>query len=302
MGIFKNMPTASVIVVIVILGLFAAAVAMLFAVCATYRRQLKMASVGDSNRSHLLHNAEEEFKGAYKLFAQETNTPAIITSAINTNMGYALFCERFLNSAVGLFVTLGLFGTFLGLSMSVTSLTELLSFNTGADWQIVLNSVGDGLMEALGGMGVAFSTSLVGVACSIALTILKAIFNPESIRSALESEMELWLDHRVPARNDFKSVSKDAPKDDSEAICRMIAAMNNTSATMDRTLRASTESMLKTMDGFNNAVGSFNQGIRDFSEFDYNLRGTVERMDVAVRELSNTIRRVTHGSERSDKA
>ena len=49
------------------------------------------------------------------------------------------------------------------------------------------------------------------------------------------------------------------------------------------------------------AVESFNKGVRDFSEFDYNLRGTVERMDLAVRELSSAIRRVTRGPERSDK-
>lgn len=297
MGIFKNMPTVSVIVVILILGLFAGAVAMLLAVYATYRRQLKMAVMGDSNGSRLLHTALEEYAVAYKSFAQETNTPAIITSAINSNMGYALFCERFLNSAVSLFVTLGLFGTFLGLSMSVTSLTELLSFNTGADWQVVLNSVGDGLMSALSGMGVAFSTSLVGVACSILLTILKAIINPESIRGALESEMELWLDHRTAPR-----LTTNRVKDDAEAIHRMTAGLGNIAATMDRTLRDSTGAMVNTMDGFNASVNAFNQGVRDFSEFDYNLRGTVERMDVAVRELSSTIRRVTHSTERGDQA
>ena len=55
------------------------------------------------------------------------------------------------------------------------------------------------------------------------------------------------------------------------------------------------------MDGFSATVESFNKGVRDFSEFDYNLRGTVERMDLAVRELSSAIRRVTRGPERSDK-
>lgn len=297
MQIFGNMPAASIIVIVLILALFALSVAMLLAVCATYRRQAKMAAQGDTHHSDVLRDALDDYTAAYKTFGEETNTPAIITSAVSRNMGYALFCERFLNNAVSLFVTLGLFGTFLGLSMSVASLTELLSFNTGSDWQVVLNSVGDGLMSALGGMGVAFYTSLVGVACSIILTVLRAIFNPEAIRASLETEAELWLDHRVAPR-----LSTDRVSDDSELIRRMTVGLNSAAATMDKALTGSTAAMQQTMDSFTETVNAFNQGVRDFSEFDYNLRGTVERMDVAVRELASTIRRVTRDSERGDRA
>lgn len=293
---FQNMPTASVVVVFVILALFAMAVIMLFLLCALYRRHRKLALTGDTYRSRILQDALEEYTAAFKAFGQETNTPAIINSAICNNMGFALFCERFLNNAVSLFVTLGLFGTFLGLSMSVASLTELLSFNNGADWQNVLNSVGDGLMSALSGMGVAFYTSLVGVACSIVLTILRAIFNPESVRASLEVEMELWLDHRTAP-----SLSTDKVKDDSELVKRMIGGLNAASSAMDRSLKDSTAALQHTMDDFEKTVNSFNKGARDFSEFDYNLRGTVERLDVAVRDLANAIRRVTGSTERGDR-
>lgn len=292
----KNMPVASIIVIFVILSLFAIAVLMLFSVCAAYRRNTKLAVLGDTYRSRLLHAALDDFTDAYKAFGEDTNTPAIITSAINNNMGFALFCERFLNNAVSLFVTLGLFGTFLGLSMSVSSLTELLSFSNTSEWLGVLDSVGGGLMSALSGMGVAFYTSLVGVACSIVLTILRAMFSPENLRGSLETEMELWLDHRTAPR-----LGTDRVKDDSELVKRMIGGLNAAANAMDRTMKDSTTALQQTMDGFNSTVGSFNQGVRDFSEFDYNLRGTVERMDVAVRELSSTIRRITQNPERGDR-
>ena len=288
------MHPVSVLVILLILALFAVSLVMLFAVCKTYRRQAKLALTGDTHRSRVMYDALEDFTAAYKTFGPETNTPAIINSAITNNLHFYLLCERFLNNSVSLFVTMGLLGTFLGLSLSVSSLSQLLG--STADWQNALNNMGSGLLSALSGMGVAFYTSLFGVGCSIILTILRTIFNPESIRQELENEMELWLDHRTAPR-----LNTDRVKDDSELVKRMIGGMNNAAGTMDATLRESTEALLQSMDGFSATVDSSNKGVRDFSEFDYNLRGTVERMDVAVRELASAIRRVTHGSERGDK-
>lgn len=294
MKLLSNMHPVSVLVILLILALFAVAVVMLFIVCRTYRRQAKLAQTGDTYQSRVLHDALEDFTVAYKTFGAETNTPAIISSAIRNNMSFCLLCERFLNNAVSLFVTMGLLGTFLGLSLSVSSLSELLG--STADWENALNNMGSGLLSALSGMGVAFYTSLFGVACSIILTILRSIFNPESIRLGLENEMELWLDHRTAPR-----LSTSQVKGDSELVQQLANGMNNAADAMSTSLAESTEALLKTMDGFNATVESFNQGVRDFSEFDYNLRGTVERLDLAVRELSGAIRRVTRGPERSDK-
>lgn len=294
MKFFASMHPVSVLVILMILALFAVSVVMLFAVCKTYRRQAKLALTGDTHRSRVMYDALEDFTSAYKTFGSETNTPAIVSSAIHSNLGFYLLCERFLNSAVSLFVTMGLLGTFLGLSLSVSSLSELLG--STADWQNALNNMGSSLLSALSGMGVAFYTSLFGVACSIILTILRSIFNPESIRQELENEMELWLDHRTAPR-----LHTDRVKDDSELVKRMAGGLNNAADAMSTSLAESTEALLKTMDGFSATVESFNKGVRDFSEFDYNLRGTVERMDLAVRELSSAIRRVTRSPERSDK-
>ena len=294
MKFLSNMHPVSVLVILMILALFAVAVVMLFAVCKTYRRQVKLAQTGDTHQSQVLHDALEDFTVAYKTFGSETNTPAIVNSAIHANLSFSLLCERFLNNAVSLFVTMGLLGTFLGLSLSVSSLSKLLG--STADWQNALNNMGSGLLSALSGMGVAFYTSLCGVACSIILTILRSIFNPENIRLELENEMELWLDHRTAPR-----LNTNRTKDDSELVRQLAGGLNIAADAMSTSLAESTEALLKTMDGFSETVESFNKGVRDFSEFDYNLRGTVERMDLAVRELSSAIRRVTRGPERSDK-
>ena len=96
-------------------------------VSTSYRKQKKLATVGDTHRSALVRDVLQEFTAAYNTFGQETNTPAIITSVIHEDMSFFLFCERFLNNAVSLFVTMGLLGTFLGLSLSVSSLSQLLA-------------------------------------------------------------------------------------------------------------------------------------------------------------------------------
>ena len=51
----------------------------------------------------------------------------------------------------------------------------------------------------------------------------------------------------------------------------------------------------------NKTVENFNAGVRDFSEFNYNLRGTVERMDVTVRDLVSGLREITRILERSGR-
>ena len=204
---------------------------------------------------------------------------------------------------MSLFVTLGLFGTFLGLSHSVSSLTELISYSNTSEWLSVLDSVGGGLMSALSGMGVAFYTSLVGVACSIVLTLLRSIFSPQAERETLEARLELWLDHTVAP-----TLPTERAKDESEMVQQMVHAMDSASKTMERALQNATGDLKTAIDSsrapitaFNKTVDSFNGGVRDFSEFNYNLRGTVERLDVTVRDLVSGLREVSRILEKGGR-
>lgn len=303
MNQLKSMPTSGVIVIFIIAVLFAAAVLLLFAVCARYRRLIRLVADNQTSGDDFLRCVSDDFAAAYKRYGVDVNTPAIITNTVSVKLSGALFCERFLNNAVSLFVTLGLFGTFLGLSHSVASLTELIGYSNTSEWLSVLDSVGGGLMSALSGMGVAFYTSLVGVACSIILTLLRAVFNPETLRQRLETQLELWLDHSVAP-----TLSTIAAKDDVSLVHQMIDAMNAAANSMDRTLTNAGAEFSKTMDNsrvclgaFNKTVGSFNDGVRDFSEFNYSLQGTVERMDVAIRDLVSALRTVNREREKGDR-
>lgn len=303
MNNFSNMPLAGLVVIAVIAALFALAVLLLFSTWARYKHLASMVSGNLNKDNSFLRFVVNDFADAYKKYGNEVNTPAIISNGVSTKLGGMLLCERFLNNAVSLFVTLGLFGTFLGLSLSVSSLTELISYTNTSEWLSVLDSVGGGLMSALGGMGVAFYTSLVGVACSILLTLLRSIFSPAAEREKLEARLELWLDHNVAP-----SLPTDAAKDDIDLMNHLIKTMENTARNMDMTLKAATNELRVAIDAsrtpigaFNKTVDSFNTGVRDFSEFNYNLRGTVERMDVSVRDLVQGLREVSRSLERRER-
>ena len=303
MNVLASMPASGIIVIAAIAILFVLAVLLLFYTWGRYKGLAGMVKGSLDRDNGFLRFTVNDFADAYKKYGQNVNTPAIISNTVSTKLSGLLLCERFLANAVSLFVTLGLFGTFLGLSHSVSSLTELISYSNTSEWLSVLDSVGGGLMSALSGMGVAFYTSLVGVACSIVLTLLRSIFSPQAERETLEARLELWLDHTVAP-----TLPTERAKDESEMVQQMVHAMDSASKTMESALQNATGDLKTAIDSsrapitaFNKTVDSFNGGVRDFSEFNYNLRGTVERLDVTVRDLVSGLREVSRILEKGGK-
>ena len=303
MSKLSGMPVVGLVVIAVILALFALSVFLLLITSARYRHLASMVTGNVDRENGFMRFLVSDFADAYKKYGQNVNTPAIISNGISTKLSGLLLCERFLNNAVSLFVTLGLFGTFLGLSLSVSSLTELISYSNTSEWLSVLDSVGGGLMSALSGMGVAFYTSLVGAGCSILLTVLRSVLSPQAQRELLEARLELWLDHTVAPK-----LPTDAAQDDSELVNRLVKAMETSAAEIEKSLKDTTNDLKRSilasrelLDGFDKTVDGFNGGVRDFSEFNYNLRGTVERMDVAMRDVVSAMRETAKSIERSGR-
>lgn len=293
----KSMPAAGIIIIIIILIMFAVSLVLLFATYGRYKRLAFLAGGRGSQSNPFLIYVSNEFAAAYKSYGTDVNTPAIINDAIGTRLSFSMFCERYLNNAVSLFVTLGLFGTFLGLSLSVGSLTKLIGSSNTAEWLSVLDSVGEGLMSALSGMGVAFYTSLVGVACSIILTILRAIISTSAARESLEVRLELWLDHTLAP-----TLPTDTAKDETELAKKMIQGLEAASESMRQTLKATTYNLQQSLNNFNQTVESFNSGVTDFKDLNYSIQGTAERLDVAMRNAVSGLREAAQRIERSSKA
>ena len=106
--------------------------------------------------------------------------------------------------------------------------------------------------------------------------------------------MEIWLDQSVAP-----TLPTRAAQNDVDALNLMIDGLNSASESMQNSLNEATSSLKSSLVGFNKTVTGFNEGVRDFSEFNYALQGTVERLDVAIRDFGNAVRGVTNRVERS---
>ena len=94
---------------------------------------------------------------------------------------------------VGLLIFLGLLGTFWGLSHAVGSMGEVIRSLSlgGGDANEAFEKLKSGMEAPLGGMGMAFSTSLFGLAGSLILGFLD--LQAGQAQNAFFNELEEWL-------------------------------------------------------------------------------------------------------------
>src|SRR5678816_2005182 len=96
----------------------------------------------------------------------------------------------------GLLVFLGLLGTFWGLIETVSSVGRVIeSLNVGSDAGNVFDALKEGLARPLGGMGIAFSSSLFGLAGSLILGFLD--LQTSQAQNRFYTELEDWLSTTV---------------------------------------------------------------------------------------------------------
>jgi len=285
-------------IVSVIIVIFVMAVILNLSIRRRYHRisaELEEARKGERSPfvSTVLQTIVQEYKKVCIANKSVVNTQAIVEEGFNSKMGGAMLGERFIKNSVSLMIVLGLFGTFLGLTMAVGELSNLLALSVGTDWLDILNSVGDGLMSSLQGMAVAFITSLFGIGCSILLTILNIIFNVRETRESVMVQIESYLDnyvaadvadeieteYKVLAKVLYNSLQDFGAKIESSinaAMGQVIQHMSEAAAGMGDTAGSLSEAVGR----FENSLNNFGENIRDLTEFNINLRNNIERMDV----------------------
>jgi hypothetical protein len=121
------------------------------------------------------------------------NVQTIIEDVWQAELGPFLLLERFVRGATGLVLVLGLLGTFYGLTLAIGRLVGLVASDASPTADVV-QALTHGLTQALAGMSVAFSNSLVGVGAAVALTLLGIVNNVTDLRTALMVQIEAHLD------------------------------------------------------------------------------------------------------------
>jgi stage V sporulation protein SpoVS/uncharacterized protein YoxC len=253
-------------------------------------------------KSELINKISKEYKNAALGNYGEVNTQAIIEKCFNQNLKGLIIAERFVNNSVSILIILGLLGTFLGLTISVGELTKILAQTNVADFIDNPSLFITGLVSAVGGMAVAFTTSLLGIGCSILLTIFTIIFNPEESRETLMVHIEEYLDNNVAQivakdkETEYTILNKILRETFIEFGEKIEKSLKNTvddfgdrlsHVVMD--VHLSSKTLDSTIDRFDASLKNFAGNIRDFTEFNFNLRNNIERMDVSFVKVTEAL-------------
>ena len=122
-----------------------------------------------------------------------TQTMRSILDSIATRLDEARDLSRYLT---GLLIFLGLLGTFWGLIETVGSVGRVVeTLKPGGDATTVFESLREGLAAPLGGMGLAFSSSLFGLAGSLVLGFLD--LQMSQAQNRFYTDLEDWLSTTV---------------------------------------------------------------------------------------------------------
>ncbi len=116
-----------------------------------------------------------------------------ILDSIATRLDEARDLSRYLT---GLLIFLGLLGTFWGLIETVGSVGKVVdTLKPGGDPASVFETLREGLAAPLGGMGIAFSSSLFGLAGSLVLGFLD--LQMSQAQNRFYTDLEDWLSTTV---------------------------------------------------------------------------------------------------------
>jgi len=185
--------------------------------------------------------------------SREPNLQAVIEDRFHSDLKPMLFAERFVRSATGLVIILGLLGTFYGLTLSIGRIVHLVSAETGAGTDAALG-VSQGLTNAL-----------VGVLSAVILTIIGVLSNVSDRRTAVMIQIETYLD-RICAQA-------------GGALEPGLAGFGDSVARLDGAVAR-----------FEAALQSFSSTTRDFHEFNAHLKDNVQRLSLTFADLSDSMK------------
>ncbi len=118
-----------------------------------------------------------------------TQTMRSLMDSIASRLDEARDMSRYMT---GLLVFLGLLGTFWGLIETVGSVGKVIEgLKVGGDAGTMFESLKEGLVAPLGGMGISFSSSLFGLAGSLILGFLD--LQTSQAQNRFYTELEDWL-------------------------------------------------------------------------------------------------------------
>jgi methyl-accepting chemotaxis protein len=305
--LFSTIDISGKVIVIVIVCIFAIALVVDILIKAKYRSIAKHLESRQQRRSgvfrnELLNRIVQDYKAASSSPYSDVNTQAIIEKTFMDELKIYQMGENMVRKSIGMLITLGLLGTFIGLTISVSELVGVLLPGAGTssslDWNFVLERLGG----AAEGMGAAFITSLVGISFSVILTVFFITLDCEDEKNKLMVNIEEYLDNVIAVAiskdketeytilnrilrdtfidfgNKIETSLKDTVNEFGNKLTNVVMDVSLSSQTLD-----------DTVERFEASLVTFAQNIKDFSEFNTNLRNNIEIMDVSFIKMSESL-------------
>ncbi len=295
------------IIVGIIVGIFFIALIVDILIKIKYRSIAKHLESRQQRRSgvfknELLNRIVQDYKAASISPYSDVNTQAIIEKTFMDELRIYLMGETLVKRSVSILIVLGLLGTFIGLTISVSELVAVLLPGSGSagslDWTLILEK----LAGAAKGMGAAFITSLVGIGFSILLTIIFIVLDCEDEKNKLMVNIEEYLDNVISVAiakdketeytilnrilrdtfidfgNKIETSLKDTVNEFGNKLTNVVMDVSLSSQTLDNTI-----------DRFDSCLANFAGSVKDFSDFNTNLRNNVEMMDVSFIKMAESM-------------
>lgn len=155
------------------------------------RRLIERDSAGEKPK--IIEELERRFQKARNNLEQ-VNTAALIEQLYSREKIWIFTCEELdylCRILPNLLLVFGLFGTFLGITINLTSLSATINQTNASD----INSIVTELEKPLQGMSIAFTTSLIALIFSAVLTVVNSIKNTSIAKYRLLSSLEDYLDN-----------------------------------------------------------------------------------------------------------
>ena len=208
-----------------------------------------------------------------------------LLDSIATRLDEARDMSRYMT---GLLVFLGLLGTFWGLIETVGSVGKVIeNLNVSGDAGNVFDALKEGLAAPLGGMGIAFSSSLFGLAGSLVLGFLD--LQASQAQNRFYTELEDWLSTMVRdlGVGTDGAMATGAPSNELRiAIERLKEAIHE--STSSRAATTAMANLAEAIQGLVHHMRTEQQMIRDWVDSQAEQHREIRRLlEILVRESAN---------------
>jgi len=255
---------------------------------------------GDSRgqQPDIIEDLEQRFRQARRNLEQ-VNTPALIEQVYSREKigifsweGLNYFCRILPN----LLLVFGLFGTFLGITINLTSLSQTINQANTSD----INSLVSELQTPLQGMSIAFTTSLAAIISSAVLTIFNSMINTNIAKYKLINSLEDYLDniyqYQVPGVNRLDIIVNRMVSQQDEFLSRfgvtvrdaVESSMGNVATQIAQGNKEVTQLATQVYERFTEAAGTISTAANEFKSSMQALKTNAEIFRQAGETFANS--------------